>query len=425
MTINRRDFLKVSGAGAASTLIAGCATQSAPTVAKASPKVVVVGAGFGGATCAKYLRTWGPNIEVTLIDPNDNFISCPISNWVIGGMKTMADITRSYDKLPSQYGVKMVKDYVVAIDTKARIVKTKGGGSFSYDRLVLSPGVDIRTDLVGGFKEAEAAGKVVHAWKAGAQTALLRKQLVNMPDGGVFVMSVPTVPYRCPPGPYERASLVAAYFTKAKPKSKIILLDGNPDIVSKKPLFMGVWNTLYKGMIDYRPNNAPYRVNGDTMTVTTEFDEVKGDVLNVVPPQRAGAVCEMAGVRTAANDNWCPVNLTTFESTTTPNVHIIGDSVSAALPKSGHMANNMAKVCASAIVELLAGRNPDTVPVIANTCYSAVSDTKAGYVANVWRWEGAKGYVSQPDGGATAVPDELNKAYNESWASNIWSDVLG
>jgi NADPH-dependent 2,4-dienoyl-CoA reductase/sulfur reductase-like enzyme len=233
------------------------------------------------------------------------------------------------------------------------------------------------------------------------------------------------VPYRCPPGPYERASLVADYFTKAKPKSKIILLDGNPDIVSKKPLFMGVWNTLYKGMIDYRPNNAPYRVNGDTMTVTTEFDEVKGDVLNVVPPQRAGAVCEMAGVRTAANDNWCPVNLTTFESTTTPNVHIIGDSVSAALPKSGHMANNMAKVCASAIVELLAGRNPDTVPVITNTCYSAVSDTKAGYVANVWRWEGAKGYVSQPDGGATAVPDELNKAYNESWASNIWSDVLG
>ena len=424
MTLNRRDFLKISGAGAASTLVAGCASHSAgPAAATANPKVVVVGAGFGGATCAKYLRMWGPNIEVTLIEPNDKFVSCPLSNWVLGGIKTMDDITQSYDNLP-KHGIKMVKDWVVVIDTKSRIVQTKGGAAFSYDRLVLAPGVEIRTDFVKGYKEAEAAGKVVHAWKAGPQTALLRKQLESMPDGGVFVMSVPPAPYRCPPGPYERACLVASYFKKAKPKSKIILLDGNPDVASKPALFKGAWKELYAGMIDYRPNNAPYAVNGDTMTVSTEFDDVKGDVLNVVPKQRAGEVCEMAGVRNDSDGTWCAVNLLTFESTAVPNVHVLGDSVLSNLPKSGHMATNHAKVCASAIVELFSGRKPDPIPVVANTCYSAVSDNSAGYVANVFRFEAGKGYVTQPDGGATSKGEEINFVYAEAWALNIWSDML-
>jgi sulfide dehydrogenase [flavocytochrome c] flavoprotein chain len=204
----------------------------------------VVGAGFGGATCAKYLRQWGPNIDVTLIEPNDKFVSCPISNWVLAGMKTMDDITHGYDNL-SKHGIKMVKDYVTGIDAAKRVVTTRGGASIGYDRLVLAPGVEMLTDSVKGFNEAEAAGKVVHAWKAGPQTALLRKQLEEMPDGGVFVMSVPAAPYRCPPGPYERASMVANYFTKAKPKSKIILLDGNPDIASKKGLvYLGMEHLL-------------------------------------------------------------------------------------------------------------------------------------------------------------------------------------
>lgn len=423
MTLNRRDFLKVSGAGAAVALT-GCATQSAPTASKGNPHVVVVGAGFGGATCAKYLKQWGPNIDVTLIEPNDKFVSCPISNWVLGGLKTMDDITHGYDNLPKR-GIKMVKDYVVGVDTSKRVLKLKGGSTVSYDRLVLAPGVEVMTDFVKGFREAEAAGKVVHAWKAGAQTALLRKQLEAMPDGGVFVMSVPTAPYRCPPGPYERACMVANYFKKAKPKSKIILLDGNPDIASKKGLFMDAWNTYYPGMIEYRPNNAPFAVDGDKMIVTTEFDDVKGDVLNVVPRQKAGEVCEMAGARNDSNGIWCAVNLATFESTTVPNVHVIGDSVLSNLPKSGHMATNHAKVCAAAIVELLAGRQPDPIPVVANTCYSATSDTTSGYVANVFRFEAGKGYVSAPEGGATAKGDELNFAYNESWAQNIWAEVLG
>jgi sulfide dehydrogenase [flavocytochrome c] flavoprotein chain len=423
MTLNRRDFLKISGAGAAITLT-GCATQSgAPAASAARAHVVVVGAGFGGATCAKYLRQWGPNIDVTLIEPNDKFVSCPISNWVLAGMKTMDDITHGYDNL-SKHGIKMVKDYVTGIDAAKRVVTTRGGASIGYDRLVLAPGVEMLTDSVKGFNEAEAAGKVVHAWKAGPQTALLRKQLEEMPDGGVFVMSVPAAPYRCPPGPYERASLVANYFTKAKPKSKIILLDGNPDIASKKGLFTWAWNTFYPGMIEYRPNNAPFGVDAAKMVVSTEFDDVKADVMNVVPKQRAGEVCGLAGARNDSAGNWCTVNLATFESTTVPNVHIIGDSVLSNLPKSGHMATNHAKVCAAAIVELLAGRQPDPIPVVANTCYSATSDTTAGYVANVFRFEAGKGYVTQPDGGATGKGDELNFAYAESWAQNIWAEML-
>jgi len=423
MTLNRRDFLKVSGAGAAVALT-GCATPSAPAVGKAKPHVVVVGAGFGGTTCARYLKQWGPNIEVTLIEPNDKFISCPISNWVLGGMRTMDDITHGYENLPKR-GIKMVRDHVVGVDAHKRTLRLSGGSTLSYDRLVLSPGVEIMVDQVRGFRAAEAAGKVVHAWKAGAQTVHLRKQLEAMPDGGVFVMSVPIAPYRCPPGPYERACTVGNYFKKAKPKSKIILLDGNPDVASKKALFTDAWNTLYAGMVEYRPDNGPYAVDAATMTVTTEFDEVKGDVLNVVPRQRAGEVCEMAGVRNDTNGIWCVVNLATFESNAVPNVHIIGDSILSNLPKSGHMATNHAKVCAAAIVELLAGRQPDPVPVIANTCYSATSDSTSGYVATVFRYEPDKGYVAQPGGGATSMGDELNFAYNEAWAKNIWAQMLG
>lgn len=418
MTLNRRDFLKWTGAGVAAAF-AGCTTV--PGASRA--RVVVVGAGFGGATCAKYLRQWDPGLDVTLIEPNDKFVSCPISNWVIGGVRSMGDITHGYDRLP-RHGIRMVRDAVVAIDTDKRVVTTRGGASIGYDRLVLAPGIEILTDTVKGFTEAEAAGKVVHAWKAGAQTALLRKQLEAMADGGTFVMSVPAAPYRCPPGPYERVCMVAHYFKQAKPRSKIILLDGNPDIVSKKPLFTDAWNTLYPGMIDYRPNNAPLAVDGSRMTVATEFDDVRGDVLNVVPRQRAGEVCALAGARNDSAGNWCTVNLATFESTSVPNVHVIGDSVGSSLPKSGHMATNHAKVCAAAIVELLAGRAPDPIPVVANTCYSATSGDTAGYVAHVYRFEAGKGYVAQAEGGATAKGDAKNFSFADSWSKNIWADVL-
>ncbi|MEW6132325.1 MAG: NAD(P)/FAD-dependent oxidoreductase [Pseudomonadota bacterium] len=420
MSINRRDFLKVSGAGAAAALLAGCAT----TASGGKPRVVVVGAGYGGATCAKYLRKWGPNIDVTLIEPNDKFVSCPRSNLVIGGLRNMDYLTHGYDNLP-RHGIKMVKDMVVAIDPAKRTVTTKGGHTFGYDRLVLAPGIDVRTDTIKGYREAEAASKVVHAWKAGPQTALLRKQIESMPDGGVFVMGIPGTPYRCPPGPYERISLVANYLKKHKPKSKIIVLDSNPDIVSKKPLFTWAWNSFYAGIVEYRGANAVTGVDGNRMVASTEFDDIKADVMNVVPRQRAGELCALAGVRNDAGGNWCAVNFTTFESTAVPNVHIIGDSVSASLPKSGHMATNHAKICAAAIVELLAGRQPEAAPVIANTCYSDTSDTTGGHVANVYRYNAEKkAYIDAGGGGATPKGDELNHAYAESWAQNIWSEVL-
>ena len=422
MTINRRDFLKISSAGAAFAL-SGCAARSAPLAMTARAHVVVVGAGFGGAACAKYLRQWGPNIDVTLIEPNELFVSCPMSNWVIGGLRTMNDITHRYDRLP-RHGIKILRDSVTGIDTDKRVVKTRSGASIAYDRLVLAPGIDIRTDTVQGYQEAEAAGKVVHAWKAGPQTALLRKQLEAMPDGGVFVISVPAAPYRCPPAPYERACLVASYFKRAKPRSKIILLDGNPDIASKKALFQSAWNELYAGMIDYRPYNAPFAVDGNKMIVSSDFEDVTGNVLNVVPRQRAGEVCSLAGARNDSNKAWCLVNLATFESTTVPYVHVIGDSVLSNLPKSGHAATSQAKIAASAIVELLAGRQPDPGPVLANTCYSAISDSKAGYIANVFRYEAGKGYVSQPEGGSTPSGDERNFKFAQAWADNIWADVL-
>lgn len=424
MNIDRRDFLTAGAVLTVAGALPGCATGPAAK-SGAAPKVVVVGAGFGGATCAKYIRKWDPRIEVTVIEPNDHYVSCPMSNWVLGGAKTMADITLSYDNM-AKHGIKRVKDKVTAIDVAKREVKTAGGLTLGYDRLVLAPGVHVRTDTVVGWDEAYAAKKVVHAWKAGPETALLRQQLEAMPDGGVFVMSVPMAPYRCPPGPYERACQVASYFKKAKPKSKIILLDGNQDVASKKGLFTWAWKTLYDGMIEYRPNNAPKRVDAKTMTVYTEFDEVKGDVLNVVPVQRAGEVTALAGARNDSSGTWCTVDFVTFESTTAPNVHIIGDSVLSNLPKSGHMATNHAKICANAIVELLNGRQPDPTPVVANTCYSATSDSTAGLVADVFRYNPEKKqWDKQPGGGASSQGDETNYVYNQAWAENIWADMLG
>ncbi|AAZ97988.1 putative sulfide dehydrogenase flavocytochrome c oxidoreductase [Thiobacillus denitrificans ATCC 25259] len=418
MHLDRRDFLKLSAATALAAL-PGCASLSGT----ARPRVVVVGAGFGGATCAKYLRRWGPALDVTLIEPNERFVSCPISNWVLGGLRSMDDITHGYGGL-ARHGITLIRDSVVAIDPDTRTLRTAQGLQIGYERLVLAPGVELLTDSVRGFADAEAAGRVVHAWKAGAQTALLRRQLEAMPDGGTFIVSIPAAPYRCPPGPYERACLVAHYFKQRKPRSKIIVLDANPDIVSKKPLFTDAWNTLYPGMIDYRPNSPALVVDAAKMTVSTDFEDVRGDVLNIVPRQRAAAVCDLVGARNDGNKTWCTVDFATFESTAAPGVHIIGDSMASPLPRSGHMATNQAKVCAGAIVDLLADRAPDPAPVIANTCYSATSDSTAGYVAHVYRLVPGKGYVAAPEGGATTTGDARNFRYAASWAKNIWAEML-
>ena len=426
--MDRRQFIRAGSAASAATalgLTAGCAS----TGSAAGAKVVVVGGGYGGATAAKYIRMWSEGrIEVTLVEPNDSFVSCPLSNLVLGGSKQMADITTPYDNLTRRHGVKIARDRATAIDADKRQVRLAGGQTLAYDRLVLSPGVDFMWDALPGMKKAGAQDRVLHAWKAGPQTLALRKQLEAMPDGGVYAMSIPLAPYRCPPGPYERACQVAHYFSQAKPKSKVLILDANDDVTSKGPLFKKAWADRYKGIIEYRPKHSTVDVDVATNTLKFDFnDDVKAQVLNVIPPQRAGDIAHNAGL-TTANRRWCEVDWLTMESTAAKNIHILGDALQIApqMPKSGHMANQHGKVAAAAIVALLSGRAPNALPIYNNTCYSFVSDTDVVHVASVHRYDAEKKTMLPVagSGGVSAAASELEGRYGLAWARNIWADTL-
>ena len=295
---------------------------------------------------------------MTVVEPNPDFISCPISNLVLGGSKQIADVTVSYDNLVKRHGVRLIRDTRRPSTPTSGRVKLASGQELSYDRLILSPGVDFMWDKVPSLNNADAQTRILHSWKAGAQTVALRNQLVAMPDGGVFAISIPVAPYRCPPGPYERACQVAWYFKRAKPKSKVLILDGNGDVTSKGPLFKKAWAEEYKGIVEYRANHVLTDVDVAARTAKFEVqDSVKADVLNVIPPQRASAIARSAGVVTA-NDRWCDVDFLTFESVKVKNIHVLGDAIQIAtgMPKSAHMANQHAKVCAAAVVALLAGQ---------------------------------------------------------------------
>ncbi len=419
MTIDRRDFLKIA---------ATTALVSLPMLSKAASqakgRVVVIGGGYAGATAAKYLRTWSNGgLDVTVVEPRSQFVSCPLSNLVLGGNRNINDLTFGYDLLKSNHGIHWVSDEVLAIDSATRLVKMKQG-EIAYDRLVIAPGIDFMYEQLPMLQSSEAQLVVPHAWKAGAQTVNLRQQLESMKDGGVFVISIPKAPYRCPPGPYERVCQVAFYLKNQKPKAKIIVLDGNAEIISKKGLFTKVWAEMYAGIIDYRPNSTVVDVDVTAKIVKTEFESIKADVLNVIPPQRAGKIAQIAGVANV-DKRWCEVDFLTYESKIVPNVHIIGDSVSAALPKSAHMATSQARVCANAIVALMSNQLPDSAPVFANTCYSYVSDKMAMHVANVYRYDpNKKIMVSAEGGGVSEKPSDLEGNYAQAWAKNIWSDVL-
>jgi len=424
MTMQRRDFLKTIGAASTVAAIPGCATMGG-----ASGKVVVIGGGYGGATAAKYIRMWSEGrIDVTVVEPNPAFISCPISNLVLGGSKQIADVTVSYDNLVQRHGVKLVRDTATAVDPDKRTVKLASGQELPYDRLILSPGVDFMWDKVPSLNNADAQAKILHSWKAGAQTVALRDQLVAMPDGGIFVISIPVAPYRCPPGPYERACQVAWYFKRAKPKSKVLILDGNGDVTSKGPLFKKAWAEEYKGIVEYRPNHVLTDVDVATRTAKFEVqDAVKADVLNVIPPQRASAIARSAGVVTA-NDRWCDVDFLTFESVKVKNIHVLGDSIQIAtgMPKSAHMANQHAKVCAAAVVALLAGQAPNPTPVLTNTCYSFITDKDVVHVCSVHQYDKEKKTVLPVagSGGVSPAMNELEGRYAFNWAKNIWADTL-
>jgi sulfite dehydrogenase len=420
MALKRRDLLKLAGAAGALSL-AGCAGMGAGA---SKGRVVVIGGGYGGATAAKYLRLWDPGIEVVMVERESMFTSCPMSNLVIGGNRSIDEIRRGYDGL-RRHGVRVVNDEVTAVDSAKKTVMLARGGAMSYDRLIVSPGIDFNFADIEGYPASQ--DRVLHAWKAGAQTMALRRQLEAMRDGGVYVLAVPQAPYRCPPGPYERASQVAYYFKQAKPRSKVLILDANPDVTSKGPLFKRAWQELYPGMIEFRGNARVVAVDAGAMSVRTEFDTVRGDVLNVVPPHRAGDIAVKAGLITH-NNRWCDVDWRTCESKAAKGIHVLGDATLSApgMPKSGHMTNQQAKVAAAAIIAMLNGREPNPNPVMTNTCYSYVSNNEVIHVASVHQWNGAQSTIIpvKGAGGVSSARNELEGKYAWAWAQNIWADMF-
>jgi sulfide dehydrogenase [flavocytochrome c] flavoprotein subunit len=424
MKMNRRDFVKLSSMSAATSLIPARQMAFAFGRKPILGRVVIIGGGYAGATAAKYLRMWSMGtLEVIVVEANQQFVSCPLSNLVLGGSKSIDELTFGYETLQKNHGIQWVHDKVTTLDLAAKKVIMQRG-ELNYDRLVIAPGIDFIYDAIPMLQSHEAQQKIPHAWKAGWQTVNLRQQLEAMPDGGVFVMHIPKAPYRCPPGPYERASQVASYLKVSKPKSKVIVLDANPDIVSKTDLFHQVFKQDYARLIDYRPNQAITEVDVVTNTIKTDFDEVKANVMNVIPPQRAGKIAQMAHLNNI-DARWCEVDFLTYESKVASNVHVIGDAISAALPKSAHMASNQAKICANAIVQLMAGLAPDPTPVFSNTCYSYVNADSAMHIANVYRYDVEKKMmVSAKGGGVSTSPSHEEAVYANDWANNIWSDTL-
>ena len=422
MTMNRRSFIKLMGAATGIGLTgAPLISSAAEIMPKKGRRVVVVGGGYGGTIVAKYIRMNDPSIEVVLIDRDKTFISCPFSNLVIGGSRKLDENKMTREGLASNHGVKLVYDEVTAVDTAAKKVVLTGG-TISYDRLVLSPGIDFRFDEIEGYDAVETPKVIPHAWKAGEQTLLLRKQLEDMQAGGTVVISIPVTPFRCPPGPYERISQIAWHLKNNKPGSKIVVLDANPDIVSKAGLFRKGWKKHYDGMIDYRPANKVVKVDAKKRSVDTGVEEIAGAVVNLIPPQKAGLIAHKAGV-VGEDKKWCPVNQVTFESTIAKDVHIIGDAaIAGAMPKSGYSANSQAKVAALNIVQLMNGK--DLIdPSHVNVCYSYLTDKEAVTVSAVYKVAEGKTIAVPNSGGVSPDLSELEGIYGRSWIKNILTEM--
>lgn len=399
--------------------LAGCATPTA-----AVGRVVVVGGGFGGATAARYLKLWGgAAVDVTLVERHEAFISCPMSNLVIAGARDLASISHGYAGLQAQ-GVKRVRGEVVAIDPARRSVQLADGSRIHGDRLILAPGIGLLPDDVPGLSAAFASGRAVHAWQAGAQTLSLRRQLEALPDGGVVLMSIPKAPYRCPPGPYERACLIASWLRRTRPRAKLLVLDANPEVQSKKALFERAFAQHHAGVLEYRPNAELKAVTADGVA-RFEFEDVKADVLNLIPPQRAG---DLALPFANVNRRWVGMDWLTMEAQAAPGVHVVGDAILSApgMPKSGHLANQQAKLAAAAVLQLLKGEAVNPEPLVMNTCYSFVTPDEAMHVASVHRYDAAdKTMKTVPgSGGVSAAASAAEAAYARGWAENIWADSL-
>jgi sulfide dehydrogenase [flavocytochrome c] flavoprotein subunit len=422
MQTSRREFLKVGAAGAAVMLALPAIGQGAP------PRVVVVGGGFAGASCARALKRADPGIAVTLVEQSPTFTACPFSNGVIAGLRPLEAQRFGYERIPAD-GVVLAPVQATAVDADARSLALANGASLPYDRLVLAPGIDIRWDALPGYAEA-AAEVMPHAWKAGEQTLLLRGQLEAMEDGGLVVMSVPANPFRCPPGPYERASLIAHYLKTRKPRSKLIVLDAK-DAFSKQRLFQNAWKELYPGLLEWVSLSNGGKVNSvdaATKTLATDFAQHKANVANVIPPHKAGGIAELAGA--ADRSGWCPIDPVTFESRLKPNIHVIGDAaIGGAMPKSAFAANAQAKTCAAALAKLVRGEKPNE-PKLINTCYSLAAPSYGFSVAGVYH--PVNGQLADVEGAGGTSPLDAPRSLREQeailaegWFKTITREVFG
>ena len=417
--VTRRQFLRAS-ASTAGLLGAGgvgaCATTKGEVGPTSARRIVVIGGGWGGATAAKYIRLADPSLEVVMLEPSKRFVSCPFSNLVLSGVRNIKSLEFGYNGLRA-HGVHVRHETATAIEADQRRVRV-GDGYLRYERLVVSPGVEFQWEQIDGL--AAAQDTVLHAWKAGPQTVQLARQLQAMPDGGVFVLSVPPVAFRCPPGPYERACQVAWYLKTHKPKAKLIVLDANPNVVSKAALFRAAWQAYPN--LEYRGSSKVVKVDPRAREVTTDFgDRVRYDVANVIPPQRAGTIAVQADL-VGADKRWCEVDHVTYESVKHRHVHVIGDSTTGLpVPKSGTIANAMGKIAANAVVQLVNGRPvPSMAPL--NVCYSWVSDRDAMAVVNAYRIDNGK--VVQIEQKLTAGHSAMVGQHALGWATSIWSDIL-
>lgn len=417
----RRQFLSLAG-----SLFTAVTTRR--VWAKPRARVVVVGGGFGGATCAKYLRRADPSLEVTLVTPQRQFVTCPLSNAALAGMREMASLTHGYDQLRDRHGVRVIYSTASDLDPLKHRVTLKNGSSLTYDRLVLSPGVEFPWGALEGY-DAAASKIFPHAWEAGPQTLLLRRQLEAMSDGGLVVVTAPEAPFRCPPGPYERASLIAHYLKTYKPKSKVLILDAK-DTFTKHELFRAAWKRLYPQSLEWvsgSQGGRVTRVDTKSKTVHTEFEEYRAAVTNIIPPQRAAAIVRTVGLDQGIG--WCPVRTSTFESTVHSGIHVIGDAAIAnPMPKSAFSANNQAKVCAAAIVALLRGEAIPQ-PVLMNTCYSLVAPDYGISIAAVYRVSNDKIFAIPGSEGISPLdaPDEYRAReadYTRAWYANITADTF-
>jgi len=423
--LTRRQFVKWIG----TTTFLGSVGFPMLSFAKTNAHIVIIGGGFGGVTCAKYLRRFDSSLKITLIEKNSQFVTCPFSNAVIGDLYNIDFITHKYDKLNTRHGINIINDTAIEIDPVSKKIKLRNGNSIRYDRLVVSPGIDFHWNAIEGY-DAAASQTLPHAWKGGSQTVLLKKQLQAMSDGGTVIIAPPENPFRCPPGPYERASLIAHYLQQHKPKSKVIILDSK-DKFSKQTLFQDAWDSFYPDMIEWVPasdGGKVTRVDVKNKVVVADDEKIKADVINIIPPQKAGNIAHITGL--ANKQGWCPVDQKTFRSTQHKDIYVIGDaSIAGKMPKSGYAASSQGKVCAAEMVAELQGKTVGVSSWV-NTCYSLITPDYGISVAAVYRLtnKGIVGVKGAGGVGPREVPAETRRKeamYAEGWYRSIISDMFG